>query len=212
VKKILALISGALVALPQLAHAHHAMDGETPSTLAEGLLSGFAHPVIGFDHLAFVVAVGIAAAFTAQRYLLPLAFVLATIAGTVLHLAAVDLPMVETVIAASVVLAGFLVLSGRELPAGLLAALFVVGGIFHGYAYGESIVGAETSPLVTYLLGFALVQYVIAIAAGAIVVQTIGAGKKAFENNAYRITGGMVAGAGLFILGNQLLAALGLAA
>jgi urease accessory protein len=212
VKRISLLVAAIIAAFPQIASAHHAMDGETPSTLAEGLLSGIAHPVIGFDHLAFVVAVGIAAAFTAQRNILPLAFVLATIAGTALHLAAFDLPMVETVIAASVVLAGFMILSGREVSPILLAALFVVGGIFHGYAYGESIVGAETSPLVTYLLGFALVQYVIAIAAGAIVVQTIGAGKKAFENTAYRITGGMVAGAGLFILGNQALAALGFAA
>jgi urease accessory protein len=212
VKRISLLVAAIIAAFPQIASAHHAMDGRTPSTLAEGLLSGIAHPVIGFDHLAFVVAVGIAAAFTAQRYVLPLAFVLATVAGTALHLAAFDLPMVETVIAASVVLAGFMILSGREVSPILLAALFVVGGIFHGYAYGESIVGAETTPLVTYLLGFGLIQYVIAIAAGAIVVETIGAGKKAFENTAYRITGGMVAGAGLFILGNQVLAALGLAA
>ena len=210
-KKILAFVSGAIIALPQLAHAHHAMDGEMPSTFAEGMLSGIAHPVIGFDHLAFIVAVGIAAALTAHRYLLPLAFVLATLAGTALHLAAFNLPMVETVIAGSVVLAGFLLLSGRKVPVAGLAALFVVAGIFHGYAYGESIVGAETSPLFSYLLGFGLIQYVIAVAAGAVVVETMGAGRQAFENAASRIAGGMVAGAGLFILGNQALAAAGLA-
>ncbi len=58
------------------------MGGATPSTLMEGFLSGVGHPVIGLDHLAFIVAVGIAAAFTAQRYTLPLVFILATIAGT----------------------------------------------------------------------------------------------------------------------------------
>ena len=31
-------------------------------------------------------------------------------------------------------------------------------GQLHGYAYGESIVGAESSPRVGYLLGFSLVQ------------------------------------------------------
>ena len=44
------------------AEAHHAMGGTTPQTLAQGLLSGLAHPVIGLDHLAFTVAAGLLAA------------------------------------------------------------------------------------------------------------------------------------------------------
>ncbi len=211
-KRITLLLAAVFAVFPQFAFAHHPMGGKTPSTLMEGLLSGVGHPVIGLDHLAFIVAVGIAAAFTAQRYTLPLVFIVATIAGTILHINAVDLPMVETVIAGSVVLAGGLILSGQKIPAGVLALLFAVGGIFHGYAYGEAIIGAETTPLVTYLAAFALVQYVIAIAAGRLVVETIGAGRKALENMPYRITGGMIAGAGLFILGSQALAVLGLAA
>jgi hypothetical protein len=49
-----------LLATP--ASAHHAMGGATPSNLWEGLLSGLAHPVIGLDHLAFVIAAGLIAA------------------------------------------------------------------------------------------------------------------------------------------------------
>jgi urease accessory protein len=44
------------------AEAHHAMGGTTPQTLAQGLLSGLAHPVIGLDHLAFTLAAGLLAA------------------------------------------------------------------------------------------------------------------------------------------------------
>ena len=41
------------------AQAHHVMDGMLPSTFVEGLLSGLGHPIIGPDHFAFVVAVGL---------------------------------------------------------------------------------------------------------------------------------------------------------
>ena len=47
------------------------------------------------------------------------------------------------------------------LPVAAWAVLFAVAGLFHGYAYGEAIVGAETAPLAAYFLGFALIQFVL---------------------------------------------------
>lgn len=41
------------------ASAHHPLDGRLPANLFEGIMSGFGHPVIGFDHLAFVIASGL---------------------------------------------------------------------------------------------------------------------------------------------------------
>ena len=41
------------------AFAHHLMGGHTPATFGEGILSGLGHPVIGLDHFAAVVAVGV---------------------------------------------------------------------------------------------------------------------------------------------------------
>ena len=46
-----------------------------------------------------------------------------------------------------------------------LVLLIAVAGIFHGYAYGESIVGAEMTSVVAYLAGFAIIQLVIAFIA-----------------------------------------------
>ena len=43
------------------AFAHHPLDGKIPSNLFEGFMSGLGHPVIGLDHLAFVIAVGLIA-------------------------------------------------------------------------------------------------------------------------------------------------------
>lgn len=149
-----------LLAAP--ASAHHAMGGATPSNGWEGLLSGLAHPVIGFDHLAFVVAAGLIAALHRRGALIPIAFVAASLAGTGVHVLGWNLPAPELLTALSVLLFGALLVARREsLP--ISVGLAALAGIFHGYAYGESIVAAEASPLTAYLLGLALVQLAIAL-------------------------------------------------
>jgi urease accessory protein len=60
------------------AFAHHPLGGKTPSIFFEGLISGFAHPVIGLDHFIFVAAMGIAAVLIGKRVAMPILFVLAT--------------------------------------------------------------------------------------------------------------------------------------
>jgi len=156
-------VFASLIAAPAL--AHHPMGGATPETLWHGLLSGFGHPVIGFDHLAFVIAVGLAAAFTPRRFVTPLAFVAATIGGCLLTHGGIALPLVEFVVAGSVVLVGGMVLSGRSFGGLAYGAVFAIAGLFHGSAYGEAIIGAETTPLLAYLAGFAAIQYAIACGA-----------------------------------------------
>lgn len=147
------------------AWAHHAMGGETPTNLWQGLLSGFAHPVIGLDHLAFVLAAGVLAAPLAGRFLLPAAFVGAGLIAALWHVAGFDLPGAELGVALSVVVLGAIVLAGRHLTALPLAVLFALAGLLHGYALAESVVGAEPQPIVAYLAGFGLVQYALALAA-----------------------------------------------
>lgn len=96
------------------AFAHHALGGRLPATGWEGFLSGLAHPVIGPDHLAFVVAIGLIAARQPWRYGIPLGFVLAGLVGTGIHLAGWDpLGLTELVIASSVVLFGLLLAQSR---------------------------------------------------------------------------------------------------
>ena len=183
--------------------AHHAMGGGLPATFTEGLLSGFGHPIIGLDHLAFVVGVGLLALLLGHRYTLPLAFIVATVAGVLVHLASINLPAVETIIALSVVLIGVLAISGKTLPTMALAALFAVAGLFHGFAYGESIFGAETTPLLAYLLGFGVIQYAIAVGVGYAVQGVADLTDKAMTN--IRIAGGLVAGVGLVFTAENLM-------
>lgn len=149
----------------QQAMAHHAFGGRTPSNFLEGFASGLAHPVIGLDHFAFVVAVGLISVGLARGFFIPTAFVLASLVGTGIHLASLDLPGLEIIIAGSVVAFGALLLASKTLSMPVLAGLAAFAGIFHGYAYGEAIIGANMTPLLAYLLGFSVIQYGIAMLA-----------------------------------------------
>ena len=139
--------------------AHHPNGGQIPNSFVAGFTSGLGHPIIGIDHLAFTIAIGLLAASSKKLgILIPLSFVTATAIGTAIHLQSVNLPATELIIAASVLVAGvFLVWKDRaSLP--LLTVIGAIAGIFHGYAYGESIVGAEATAVGAYLLGFCGIQ------------------------------------------------------
>lgn len=194
---MVAMAAGLLLAASTPAFAHHPMGGATPETLSQGLLSGFGHPIIGLDHLAFlVVAMLLTCALRgASRFLVPLAFIGATIGGTVLHLGAASIPMSEMLVALSVVVGGVLVLTRRYPGAFALSAIFAVSGVLHGYAYGESIIGAEATPLVAYLIGFATIQYVL-IVGGA-----LGFGKLAAYSERARLVAARVTGLAAFATG-----------
>jgi len=193
---LLLLAAQTLAAGPAL--AHHPMGGLLPQTLWQGLLSGLGHPVIGLDHLAFVAGIGLAAAFAPKRWLAPLAYVGATLGGCLLFVGGVVLPRVELAVALSVLLVGALVLSGRALPTGLSLPLFALAGLFHGSAFAESIVGAETTPLVAYLVGFAAIQLAIAL----LIMLAVRGVLRASEPGAVsaRLAGALVAGIGFTYL------------
>lgn len=182
------------------AMAHHPLGGRAPADLFEGVVSGFAHPIIGLDHFAFLLAIGLLAVGQPRRYWIPAAFVLATVAGTTVHLSGMNLVPVEAVVALSVVLSGALLVAYRRYRPSLLLALGGVAGLFHGYAYGEAIVGAENTPLFAYLAGFSIIQFVVmatAIWAGGRVVQTV---SEQTSRTLVRVTGSAISAVGLVFL------------
>src|SRR5215471_12622263 len=142
-----------LLATAGTASAHHLMGGKIPSTFAEGILSGLGHPIIGPDHLAFLVALGIAVGVGGLSFATPFFFLVAMVCGVAAHVAAFNIPASEMIVALSVIVAGVLLALDRRVPASGWAAIFSIAGFFHGYAYGESIYGAETTPLAAYLVG-----------------------------------------------------------
>jgi urease accessory protein len=195
-------LGSALAVCAGSAQAHHAMGGALPSTFAEGFISGLAHPVIGLDHLAFLVAAGVAAGVAGLGVWMPVLFVAASVAGAIVHLQALDLPAVELAVGASVVLAGAILALGRlALGRAGWAGLFIVAGLFHGYAYGEAIVGAEPTPVAAYIAGLAIVQSAIGVAVALLAARrdwTVSA-------LAPRLAGAAVFGIGLSALAGQLI-------
>jgi urease accessory protein len=149
------------------AFAHHVMGGELPGTAWQGLLSGLGHPIIGMDHLAFIIGVGIISHLVGRIVLLPLLFVGGTLLGCFMHVQSHGIPWSEPAIVLTIAVAAAIVGTHARIPTGILAILFVVAGALHGYAYGESIVGAEAAPLGAYIVGFAVVQYGLALGSGA---------------------------------------------
>lgn len=152
----------AFLSLPAL--AHHPMGGAAPSTLWQGLLSGLAHPVIELDHLLFLLGMAIATSVAGTSLRRAVAWLLtfsaASALGTVIRVSGIVIPHAEFALAVSLLLAGVWLWQLR-LPVLVLAALWLTGGIVHGYAYGEAVIGSETTPLFAYLCGLVLVQAVM---------------------------------------------------
>jgi len=104
------------------------------------------------------------------------------------------------VVAASVILAGGLLAAGKAARNSLVVwgALFAVAGLFHGYAYGESIFGAERTPLGAYLLGLVIVQTAIATGVALAMRRPLNSPLNA------RLAGAVIAGIGLAVLMGQI--------
>lgn len=141
-----ALFFIAACALSASASAHTGVESQAHPSF----FSGFIHPLLGMDHLAVMVAVGLWSALAARRAgpeLLwgPLGFATLLLAGAVLGLQGVAIPAVEPMIAASLLVTGLLVVSRLHVP-GLVAALGIgVFAVFHGVAHGYELAGSANA-------------------------------------------------------------------
>lgn len=146
--RLLPLLLLVLASNPAMAHS--------ASDIGGGFLAGLMHPVLGWDHVAAMVAVGLWGAFLGNPalWLLPVIFPLVMVVGGVLGLAGVAIPGVEIGIAASALVLGLLILGATRLPLWLAGAIVGVFAIFHGHAHGTELPHAA-SPL-AYSLGFVI--------------------------------------------------------
>ena len=157
-KKNLSLIFF-LISFP--AFAHHPMGGALPQNFLNGILSGIAHPIIGFDHLAFILTFGIIASYFKNKVILPLYFITFSLIGTILSVNFLVVPFSELIISLSIIIAGLTSLYDKKINIYFPIILALGGGFFHGYAFGQSVVGIEASPLIAYLIGIALIGFVL---------------------------------------------------
>ena len=128
--------------------------GHSEEGVADGLVSGLLHPVLGFDHLVAMVAVGLWGAQLGRPavWLLPITFPLIMACGALVGVAGIPLPLVEYGIAVSALVLGVMVALRLRPPLWLAAVLVGAFGVFHGHAHGAEIPGA-VNPL-SYGVGF----------------------------------------------------------
>lgn len=141
-----ALVSTAAVAalaVPGLALAHTGTVGHDHGLLA-ALAQGLGHPFTGLDHLTAMVALGVWSGLALKRPLFALAsFVVALLLGAVLAASGLSLPLIEPMIAASLLALGLLVMARARLPAAAASALAMGFAVFHGAAHGQALAGAQ---------------------------------------------------------------------
>ena len=124
--------------------------------VAGGFTSGFMHPILGWDHVAAMVAVGLWGAFLGAPaiWVLPIVFPLVMALGGSLGIARVPLPSVEIGIAASAVVLGIMIALGARPPLWVAAIIVGAFAIFHGHAHGTELPVAADA--LAYAVGFVI--------------------------------------------------------
>ncbi|MCH9713082.1 MAG: HupE/UreJ family protein [Cyanobacteria bacterium] len=144
-----AVVFGGLLTLP--AQAHHVVDITTlQPTAINGLISGLAHPVLGPDHLLFLLALSLVGVRGPTRWMLLL--LVAGLAGSGAGLLLPGLPGAELLVA------GTLALVAGVLLGWLPNALLLPAMALHGYVLSEAVLGWTTMPLFSYFTGLLISQ------------------------------------------------------
>lgn len=177
-----------LVAGPVFAHSGEGYGG--------GFIAGFTHPILGWDHVAAMVAVGLWGAFLGAPaiWILPVVFPLVMALGAVLGILGIPVPAVETGIALSAVVLGLMIVLAARPPLWVAAVLVGVFAIFHGYAHGTEL--PATVNAFAYAVGFVIstgLLHMIGIAFGLLVKWPAG-------RAAVRGAGGLISLAGIAFL------------
>jgi urease accessory protein len=168
-----------------------------------GFVHGFSHPFSGLDHVLAMVAIGLIAAHLGGKalWLVPLTFVSMMAVGGVLGITGINLPYVETGIAASLIVLGAAVAKQLNLPTTLAVSFAGFFAVFHGHAHGIEVPIATSG--FSYALGF---LFAAAILHGLGIGLGLGVGSLAHSKtqNFSRIAGGAMAVAGVGILTGYL--------
>jgi urease accessory protein len=193
VRRIAAIALATLVCCsPAFAH--------TGDGLAGGFAGGFIHPLLGPDHVAAMLAVGLWGAFLGAPaiFLLPVLFPLVMAAGGVLGILGVPLPGIEIGIAASAVVLGLMVALAARPHIAVAAMLVGVFAIFHGHAHGTEL--PDGANALAYALGFVVATGLLHLAGIGFGLLTQYPGGRV----AVRAAGGFIALAGLVFLGRLI--------
>lgn len=186
-------------ALPLTALAHVGSDGGGHHTFLDSFTHAIAHPFGGADHLAAMLAVGAwsALAFgkSGKAWAAPAGFVALLVAGCLAGFAGLQIPAIEPMIAASVLVLGLLVMVQQKMAAGAAAGLVGVFAFFHGAAHGYELFEESLAPAAGVIVGMAAGSAILHLAGMAVGHQVM----RRFQTLA-KVAGGLTAALGAFML------------
>lgn len=161
--------SSALVLLASLASLAHAHGGDLGDAHGAGFWAGLVHPVLGLDHLTAMVAVGIWGAVSSHRaWVAPLAFANMLLVGAMLALSGIVVPMVEPLVAATLLALGLLVATRARLPDWVAVTIAGTFALLHGMAHGSELAGAASN--------FTVVETLCGVVAATVMLHASGLG------------------------------------
>ncbi|MBP2157464.1 MULTISPECIES: HupE/UreJ family protein [Asticcacaulis] len=146
----------ALAMLSSLAAFASPASAHSGTGLVGGFISGFLHPLTGWDHLLAMVSVGLWGAVLGRPLIitLPVIFPVLMVVGAFLGMINVPLPPVEIGIALSVLVLGGVITAGYKAPVWLACLVVAIFALFHGYAHGKELPSAADPA--GYSTGFVL--------------------------------------------------------
>ncbi len=161
-----------------------------------GLVSGLTHPLLGPDHLAAMLAIGLLAGIgrRQQAWRPVTAFLLFMALGAGWGMMGIGIAGVEAGIATSVLILGLLLATMARLPASIGLVLVSLIAVFHGNAHGGEMPLAAMPAW--YGLGF-LLSTVALLLAGAGLGQWLQRGRGEWV---LRGSGAMISGFGVWLL------------
>jgi len=146
---LIALLSSLMISEPAFAHV-------SEEGLKGGFISGYIHPLLGWDHVAAMVAVGIWGAFLGSRaiWVLPIVFPFIMVIGGILGMVGVPVPFIVPGIALSSIIIGLAIAFKWRAPLWIASVIVGLFAIYHGYAHGQNLPAASNP--IAFALGFVL--------------------------------------------------------
>lgn len=154
-KNILLAITTILASNVAFAHPGHG--------LTSGFAAGFMHPLLGWDHLLMMLAIGVWAATAGgkTRWQLPLTFVITMLLGALLGASGMAFYGVESTIAAGLIALGVVLITRFKLSHKLQLAFTALFALMHGLAHGVELSQGSAVALVPPLFGMVLATAIL---------------------------------------------------
>ncbi len=139
---------------PVLAHHPFGIGDSLQLTTLQGLVSGIGHPLLGPDHLIFMLGITLIGLRRKTSWIFPLLAIGLSGSLFVQFQPLPDLlaPWAEALVSLTLAMEGLIILN--LISTKWLLPMFAL----HGYLLGSTIVGAEPTPLIGYFVGLMLAQ------------------------------------------------------